>query len=186
MRPQDVAILIWIASLKEQWLIRDVSFKLKISAGEVSESLSRSSYAGLISADKRNVMKDALLEFIEHGLKYVFPIRPGSIVRGMPTAHSAPPLNRIIRSGNDFVWPWPHGNRRGEAIEPLYPKAPDACHEDESLHELLALVDAVRLGKPREVKSALEEIIWRIHSTNENTRSKPRSHKSGRQGSRGN
>jgi hypothetical protein len=185
MRPQDVAILIWIASLKEQWFIRDVSTKLRISAGEVSESLSRSSYAGLVSADKKSVMKHALLEFVEHGLKYVFPVQPGSIARGMPTAHSAPPLNRIIKSSADFVWPWPRGNHRGEAVEPLYPKAPDACHEDENLHELLALVDAVRLGKPREVKSAMEEITWRIHSPNDNTRGKPRSYKSSSHGPRG-
>ena len=100
MRPQDIAILLWIASLKnEQWTMKDVSIKVRVSASEVSESLHRSSYAGLLSADKRIVLKNSLLEFIEHGLKYVFPVQPGSITRGMLTAHSAPPLNRLI-SGN--------------------------------------------------------------------------------------
>lgn len=186
MRPQDIAILLWIASLKnEQWTMKDVSIKLDVSAGEVSESLSRSSYAGLVSADKKTVMKSSLLEFIEHGLKYVFPVQPGPIARGLPTAHSALPLNRIIKSNADFVWPWPRGNHRGEAIEPLYPKAPDACNKDENLHELLALVDAVRLGRPREIKSAMEEITRRIHSPNDNKRGKPRSHRNSRQGARG-
>ncbi len=165
--------------------MKEVSIKLEVSASEVSESLSRSSYAGLVSADKKNVMKDAFLEFVEHGLKYVFPVRPGPIVRGMPTGHSALPLNRIIKSNADFVWPWPHGNHRGEAIEPLYPKVPYACNKDQNLHELLALVDAVRLGRPREVKSAIEEITRRIHSLNDNKRGKPRSHRNSRQGARG-
>ena len=181
MRPQDIAILIWIASLEESWLVRDVSSKLLISAGEVSESLSRSSYAGLLSGDKKSVMKSALLEFLEHGLKYVFPVKPGPIARGVPTAHSAPPLNRIIKSNDDFIWPWPHGNHRGQAIEPLYPKAPAACHKDERVHELLALVDAMRLGKQREVNSALEEITWRIISPNDKQSGKSRSYKNGRQ-----
>lgn len=163
MRPQDIAILVWIASLKnEQWTMKDVSIKLQISASEVSESLHRSSYSGLLSSDKKTVMKNTFLEFIEHGLKYVFPVQPGPIARGLPTAHSAPPLRNIIASSSDYVWPFAAGNFRGQAIEPLYPAAPLACYRDERLHELLALVDAVRVGKSRETAVALKEIKARI------------------------
>lgn len=163
MRPQDTAILLWIASLKSnQWTMKDVSIKLLVSAGEVSESLRRSSYAGLLSADKRMVMKNSLLEFIEHGIKYVFPVQPGPIARGLPTAHSALPLRNIIMSNSDYVWPFPAGKVRGQAIDPLYPAAPEACYRNEHLHELLALVDAVRVGKSREAGIALQEIGSRI------------------------
>lgn len=163
MRPQDIAILLWIASLKnEQWTMKDVSNKVRVSASEVSESLNRSSYAGLLSADKKTVMKSSLLEFIEHGLKYVFPVQPGSITRGMLTAHSAPPLNRLIESDFNFVWPAYFGKHRGQAIAPLYPAAPLACYKNEPFHELLALVDAVRVGKSREAGLALQEIKIRI------------------------
>jgi hypothetical protein len=163
MRPQDIAILVWIASLKnENWTMKDVSIKLLVSASEVSESLHRSSYSGLLSADKRLVMKNSLLEFIEHGLKYVFPVQPGPIARGLPTAHSAPPLSNIIASNSDYVWPFASGNFRGQAIDPLYPAAPVACYRNERLHELLALVDAIRVGKSRETAMALQEIESRI------------------------
>ncbi len=163
MRPQDIAILVWIASLKnEQWTMKDVSIKLHISASEVSESLHRSSYSGLLSADKKTVMKSSFLEFIEHGLKYIFPVQPGPIVRGLSTAHSAPPLKNVIMSNSDYVWPFAAGNFRGQAIEPLYPAAPLACYRNERLHELLALLDAIRVGKSREVAIALQEIKFRI------------------------
>lgn len=163
MRPHDIAILMKIASLREkQWLLRDLSMSLLISASEVSESLNRSVYAGLLSVDKKNLMKQALLEFVQHGLKYVFPVKPGPIVRGLPTAHSASPLKFIIQSQENFVWPWAFGKVRGQAIEPLYPKVPIACNNDEKLYELLALTDAIRVGKAREQEIAVHELKMRI------------------------
>ena len=40
------------------------------------------------------------------------------------------------------------GNR--PPITPLYPKVPQAAREDAQLYELLALTDALRVGRPRE------------------------------------
>nr|GFD55912.1 hypothetical protein [Tanacetum cinerariifolium] len=39
-------------------------------------------------------------------------------------------------------------------IEPLYHQAPAAAQLDAQLYALLALTDALRLGRPREVKLA--------------------------------
>jgi len=30
------------------------------------------------------------MEFLEHGVRYVFPAEPGSLTRGVPTAHAHP------------------------------------------------------------------------------------------------
>lgn len=49
-------------------------------------------------------MKLALMDFLEHGLRYVYPQRPGALVRGLPTEHSAPPLNEYIVSNEPYVW----------------------------------------------------------------------------------
>ena len=69
-------------------------------------------------------------------LRYVFPAEPGPVYRGMPTAHSAPPLNALIRSTETYVWPSAEGTARGESIVPLYPSVPDAAltHYDENTH----------------------------------------------------
>lgn len=159
MRPHDIAILIKIAQNgMGKWQMKDLAQELMISSGEVSESLNRSAIAGLISSDKKTINKLAFLDFLQFGLRYVFPQQPGAITRGMPTAISAPPLNNSFISDDIFVWPYGKGNARGQAIEPLHPNTPEACLNDPRYYELMALVDAIRIGKARERRSALEHL----------------------------
>lgn len=163
MRPHDVVILLKIiAKGNEPWFNKDLANELHISQSEISESLNRSKIAGLVSGDKKQVFKLALLDFLTHGLRYVYPEQPSSLVRGVPTSHSAPPLNKVIQSEQDYVWPYALGSYRGFAIEPLHPNVPKACLEDAKLHELLALTDALRLGRARERNLAIDELIKRI------------------------
>lgn len=157
MRPHDVVVLLKITSLQgQQWLNKDLSSQLYISFSEISESLNRSMIARLLSPDKRKVMKNALLKFIENGLSFVFSIEIGASVRGIPTGHSAPLLKDFFISKEVYVWPHPQGKSRGEAISPLYPNQVKAAMEDEHLYGMLSLLDAVRIGKVRESEKALE------------------------------
>ncbi len=163
MRPQDIVILLKIAALKEKsWMAKELASSLYISASEVSESLNRSRRAMLIAADKKKLMKQNLLDFLEHGLRYVYPAEAGAIQRGMPTAHSAPPLNNFISARESYVWPWAGGEARGQAVEPLHPGVPGACARDPLLYELLALTDALRLGRAREKTEAMDALRQRI------------------------
>ena len=163
MRSQDIVVLLKIAALGErEWLAKELAFALDISQSEVSESLNRSQIAGLLSADKKKLMKNNLLDFLEHGLRYVYPAQPGAIQRGIPTAHNAPPLNSIISAEESYVWPWAEGKVRGQAIEPLHPGVPGACIRDPGLYELLALVDTLRLGRAREKLQATDELRKQI------------------------
>lgn len=165
MRPHDIAILLKIASKgEESWYMKDLAYELGISASEISESINRSMIAGLISSDKKSLNKLSLLDFLKSGLKYVYPIRPGALVRGIGTAHSADPLRNEIMSAEDFVWPSGKGNLRGQAIEPLHPKIPEACLRDRKFYELMALTDAIRIGKVREQKMAFEFIKQRMNN----------------------
>ena len=163
MRPHDVAVMLKIASLQSApWLMKDVAKAVGISCGEVSESIQRSVYAGLMSDDKRMVMRKALLEFIEFGLRYVFPAQAGRMARGIPTGYSAPSLSAALQIQDALVWPDAHGSVRGQSVEPLYKTAPRACLNDKSLYELLTLVDAVRMGRTRERTMAMKELRNRI------------------------
>ena len=164
MRPQDVLVLLKMVTLQDSpWRTTDIANELFLSQSEVSEALYRNQIAKLVDDAKRNVHRESLLEFLEHGVRYVFPQRPGAIVRGIPTAHSAPPLSRMIQSGDSiYVWPYLEGSVRGETIEPLYPSVPRAARKDEKFYELVALVDALRIGKTREVKLAAAELRKRI------------------------
>lgn len=165
MRPHDIAILLKIASKGEQaWYMKDLANELNISASEISESINRSVIAGLLSSDKKSLKKLSFLDFLKSGLRYVYPQQPGAMVRGIATAHSAPPLNGQIMSDEPYVWPFAKGNIRGQAIEPLHPNTPEACLSDTKYYELLALTDAIRVGKTREQNLAFEMIKERIEN----------------------
>lgn len=147
-----------------EFRVHDLAKELGISASELSSSLRRSILAGLIDPVDRGCIRPALLEFMLHGFRYVFPVKPGAITRGMPTAHSAPPLKGKIISKIDFVWPIPRGQGRGQAIRPIYKSVPVAAQNDPTLYKLLALADALRVGSTRERNMAselLEQMIMR-------------------------
>ena len=163
MRPHDVVVLLKIAAKDgSDWYMKDLAYELGISASEVSESINRSVIAGLIFEDKKRLMNSALLDFLKFGLPYVYPQQPGSLVRGLPTAHSAEPLNKVIQSEDPYVWPYAKGKVRGQAIEPLHGNIPDACLKDKGFYEYMALCDALRVGKAREKKIAFEELQKRL------------------------
>lgn len=100
-----------------------------------------------------------LAEFALHGAKYAFPAVKLPLVIGVPTSHSAPAFAGVFAPGStDFVWPHPNGSVRGVGVEPLHPSVPFAAMQDAKLYEMLALFDALRVGKARERGMALERL----------------------------
>jgi len=161
--PQDIVILLKIITFKKAtWNQLLLAEELFISQSEISKSLSRSKFAGLLDSSGSRVLKLALMEFLQYGIKYVFPQKPGAIVRGIPTAHSAMPLKEIIQSEENYVWSSAKGTVRGHSIVPLFPSVVNAVKLDYDLYELLALVDALRVGSTREKKFAVELLRERI------------------------
>jgi hypothetical protein len=160
MRPQDIVILLKIISKgNTEWLNIDLSDELFISAGEVSDSLRRSSIAGLIDMEKRkNVRRQSLMEFLQYGIRYVFPVQPGTLVNGIPTAHSHSFMKKYFNSEVNYVWPDVRGNERGLSIEPLYKNQILAAKEDANLYLMLALIDVIRVGRVRETNLAIDEL----------------------------
>ncbi len=157
MRPQDIVILLKILTTPNlNWQYRDLSSELYLSISEISESLSRSHMAGLIDETRRRVFRKSLMEFIEHGLHYVFPQQPGTMVTGIPTAHSHNIFKSQFSSELDYVWPDENGWLRGLSITPLYKNVTKAAVKDEELYILLAAIDVIRVGKVRELKEALK------------------------------
>ena len=179
MRPQDIVILLAIvAKQREGWdrkgltvihrgpypQNKHVAELLNISTAEISSSLYRSAYAGLISdiGNTKQVLLQALLDFLKFGLKYVFPVQPGAIVRGVPTAHSAEPLKSKLSFQEEMVWEHPDGELRGQAILPLFVTVPGIAKNNSFLYELLALTDSLRIGGARERELAIVELEKRF------------------------
>jgi hypothetical protein len=150
MRPHDIAVLLKIIITPGEWMNKDLSISLGISPAEIGNSLQRSMLAGLLDGSKKRVMRNALLDFIQYGLPFVFPAIKGPMARGIPTGYSAPIMSDNLMTNEQIVWAYPKGTARGEVILPLYPNAVEAALGDRHLYDLLALLDVMRLGKVRE------------------------------------
>lgn len=182
LKSQDVVILLKLASLEDQvregrvetssvsgdtYSVRNLEAQLGVSKTEVNAALRRIQALGLAVRDRHDghprPNRRAVLEFITQGLKYVFPARPGAMTRGLPTAFAAPVLEGLL-SGGDYiyVWPTPHGEVVGQEVAPLFRTVPEAAQRDARLYACLALVDAVRLGNPREAGFAGERLRERL------------------------
>jgi hypothetical protein len=140
----------------ENYSLRSLAASLGISKSEISNSIARCRAAGLLvndyETDLPKVNRGELLRITEHALKYFFPVKPGALSRGTTTGFAAPVLAVHLKSAGDTlpVWPDPEGAARGQAVEPLYKTVVHAVKQDEVLFQYLALVDAIRLGGPRE------------------------------------
>ena len=156
LKPQDLLVLLKVvANPPQRWTYAALGEALSISASEVHASVKRAVASGLAVAPSRgewSPVRPNLLEFILHGVRYVWPTTPGPVKRGVPTAFGAEPLASQLRAapGEAPVWPHPTGNAKGPSLTPLYRSAPQAALTDPALHRLLALVDALRIGRARE------------------------------------
>lgn len=191
MKSQDILILLKLVSLSRQqesgaipaadgsanlnavsdcYSARGLAAALGISKTEVNASINRSIAVGMAKHDRvtghPKANSRALLEFICHGLKYVFPAKPAEIARGIPTAFEAPALKGALMSAGEYIYVWPDakGNEKGQSVSPLFKSVPEAVKKDPLLYEYLALVDAIRLGNPRESKLAISVLEERLKS----------------------
>lgn len=159
-----------IEAYADQYTARGLEASLGISKSEVNASLNRSLEVGMAMRERQSGLPraniKALLEFIVHGLKYVFPARPGAMIRGIPTALAAPVLQGKVMSAGEYiyVWPDPRGKSMGQSLPPLFKSVPLAVKKDPDLYTYLALVDAIRLGSPREAGLAAKILAERLES----------------------
>lgn len=161
LKPQDLLVAIGIALVgRDAWTYEGVASKLGISASEAHAAVKRAQGATLLLG--REVDRRALLEFLEHGVRYAFYVERGPVVRGVPTGVGAPPLRDRFQATEIPVWPSAGGTARGYALAPLYRSVPAAAEADRGLYEVLALVDAIRDGGTRERTIAMEELRSRL------------------------
>lgn len=164
--PQDLYVLVKLCSLKNGWTFRMVADQLFLSQSQVYAGLKRAEIAGLYSDNRRQPNRRTLEEFIIHGVKYAYAVRPGPLIIGLPTSYAAAPLKTLLvrSTGPPPVWAFPEGKQMGYTIEPLHPAAPKAALLDDSFHQLLCLIDAIREGRARERQLAKEEIHKRLRN----------------------
>lgn len=145
----------------DRYSVRGLEQATGISKSEVSAAMRRCADVGLLRPDRRTgqprANSKALMELICFGARYVFPVKLGPTVRGIPTAAFAPVLKGKLMSPSEdsaAVWEDARGVAKGQSIEPLYRTVPFAVRGDPLLYALLALTDSIRIGNAREVALA--------------------------------
>lgn len=164
MKPQDIVVALKLTLGASRPSYAELAADLGMSASEVHAAVRRLGEARLIDPERQEVRREALRSFLVHGVPHAFPARAGEVTRGLPTAWAAPALAGKINAAGQIppVWPDPDGRVQGTAVQPLYSSVPHAARRDPALYDLLALVDALRLGRARERAMAEEELGQRL------------------------
>lgn len=167
LKPQDALVACKVSCLgDEHWSYRLLAGSLYLSLSETHDSVRRCLDAGLLARDRRDrgkirPVRRRLYDLCAVALPtFCYPVR-GPVVQGVPTSVHASCLAGLFPpavASPLVVWPCEVGGVpvRGESLLPFYPTVPWAARRDSRLHELLALVDVVRVGSPAERRSAAE------------------------------
>lgn len=181
LRPQDFLVALKLVALSDQhWTYARLAHDLGLSASEAHGAVQRGMAASLLvdasvarsqrspdpSTGKRSNLDSAaivnrhnLVEFALYGAKYAFTAEILPIGPGVPTSHAAPAFKGVFADGHEaLVWPDPQGTVRGQGVLPLHPCVPGAALRDPVLYELLALFDALRVGRARERRMAIDRL----------------------------
>lgn len=163
-KAQDVLVALKLCLPNEGKSFAMLAKELGMSASEVHASIARLGEARLVESSVRKVNRKPFLDFLKGGVPYVFPARLMEITRGVPTAWAAPAMAKTFTHSKEDVpvWPDPDGTVKGQSLEPLYQSVPVAAKNDPALYDLLALVDALRIGRARERKFAEKQLEERI------------------------
>lgn len=161
-RPFDIVLALRL--LKPAATFTVLAEQLAASPSQVYAAAKRLELAGLLRADELATNPRALLDFLLGGIRYAFPVQRGALTEGIPTAHSAAPLNATVDAIEVLVWPAPKlpGAVRGFSITPMYPRAVHLRERSLETYQLLTLVDALRLGDARlrsHARTLLERLV---------------------------
>lgn len=159
IRSQDVVVAAGLFALDDEpGAQAELARLLELPRSRVSESVRRLSENGLYSRSLRRLSHAQLLEFLTRGLRWLFPVEPGEVVRGLPTSHAGPVLNDLIASSHPYVWPTTVGPVEGRAVLPVHARAVELALALPRAYQLLSLADAMRVGRVRERQLASEAL----------------------------
>ena len=160
LQPQDLVLAIYIVTNDDAWTFQSVSQVLGISPSQVHAAWKRLVAAKLADSEFKRVIKKNLLEFLCHGAKYCFPAQLEGQGVGMPTSHSHSRIRQLLVGGDGeiYIWPDAQGKSKGIVLLPVHKSALQLAKSNKNAYAILAAVDLLRTGKPREQEAAVSVI----------------------------
>jgi hypothetical protein len=173
LKPQDtlLALKYWSLQRSGQHLaVRDLAASLGMSASEASKGAKRLLAARLLVAREGAYYAEvnALSEWLSFGVRYAYAVEEKGYGRGIGTGWSCELVKTdMVPPSPGVIWAVPGGMQEGIIVEPIYKGVPLAASYDPLLYQALALIDAIRLGRPRELaiaRASLKRLLMRRES----------------------
>lgn len=163
MKPQDVVVAIKLVGYQnENWSYASLGEEVGIGHNQAHLACKRLTAASLMS--QKHVLKRNLVEFLIHGVKYVFPpVWEDGPQHGIPTAVSGPDMKKELRTPQIVVWPT--GRRKdpkGDALRPLHECVYTVIENDPLTYQVLSILESIRIGRAREREVAADLIRKKI------------------------
>ena len=160
LKPQDTLLVVKYWSLKrasKEASVRGIAESIGISASEVSKGTRRLAASRLIVERDGSVFAEtgALSEWLCYGIRYAYPQESVGYGRGMATSWNCPVVvSEVVPPSPPLVWPVAGGDIDGALIKPIHESIPAASSRDGQLYCVMALLEIIRGGKPRELAIA--------------------------------
>ena len=165
MKPQDVIVALALSAEHPPATYAELGRASGISTSEAHGAVQRLRSAGLVN-HQRHVNVRRMIEFLHHGIRFVFPAIPEGLTVGVPTGAARFTGEGVpLPEGGTWVWPSPDGTERGLAIAPLHDGVVRRVTDAGDLWDLLALVDLLRAGGARERNWARQALTRRLGGT---------------------
>jgi hypothetical protein len=147
LKPIDLTVLAYLRSVHRDapWTQVQIASGLGISQSSVHRALHQLEASALLGQDDR-----PFRDVVVYAVRHVYPTVIGASARGIPTAWAHPSIAEHIHASGGPVWPTDEGDAQGPSVEPLHPCVPAAARGRPAFHELMALVDVLRVGRVRE------------------------------------
>lgn len=166
LKPQDFVVALKLAvNPASDYILTELSQLLHMPTSGVHGCIQRAEAARLVTraSGSLRAVRPAVKEFLMHGARYAYPAQLGALTRGVPTAIGAPVLAVYFEKAELVpVWPSETGTHWGPAVTPLHPAVMQAVEGDSAFYDVLALLDALRIGAARERELALSQLEVRF------------------------
>lgn len=159
LQPLDVLVVLKLsASPQTAHSYAELANSLGVSVSQAHRAVGHAQSADLLSQSLQ-VRNRSAFEMLTYGVRHFIPGNEGAESRGMPTSYGVKPLADLFGELDRVpVWPIVGGSARGPSVQPIYKTVPLAAQQDSNLHSLLAMVDAIRVGRARERSVARTEL----------------------------
>lgn len=164
LKQQDIVILAKLVTDTNWQTQKVIAESIMLSQAEVSHALKTLDSVGLINLENKKINKIAIGEFIEHAIKYFYPIEKKGMGRGLAIGPSHSYFKNKVQSEDyNYVWPDADGESKGVIVVPLISNLSQSVKADAKLLLFLNVIEIFRgLGGVRHIQvaqKALKEIL---------------------------